>query len=101
MNVTGITTVIACALVVQFLTNIVKVFIFHQHRDFVIPLVAMAWGLLIAFTTGVGFFKVVGIPLVFDFADYFITGVMYSAGAADIHELIKSVMQKNNSDKSR
>lgn len=97
---TGITTLVICAIIVQFLVERVKPLIFVQWRKWVVPLISMAAGIAVAYFTQTGLFEVIGLPLSNEYADYIFTGFAYSGGSGAVNELIKMVMENRPSNKA-
>lgn len=85
------TVFFVCAIIVEFIVELIKKPIAAQYTGFVVPILSIIVGLVIAFGTKQGIFTLIGVPFAYDWLDYILTGLAYSGGSRSIHELIRKV----------
>ena len=95
---TGVTTLLICAVIVQFVTERFKFIILEQWKPWAVPLIATVIGVAIAYATQIGLLDVLEIKSCNEHIDYVLTGIAYSGGSAALNELIKSVMERRPSN---
>ena len=86
---------LVCSVIVQFTVERLKQPFAHllpEHRKkTIVPLIALAVGLLIAAGSRLCLFTAMGIPFHYGWLGYALTGVAFSGGSGAFNELIKSV----------
>jgi hypothetical protein len=97
--------VMSLALVVQFVTEILKKLLPEKTHSYAVPLLALVVSIVLAVTTHTGLLDTFGIAVTPPIVDYIITGLLLSGGSVGINELIKSLrgiketLQSNTSAK--
>ena len=82
-----------CSIVVQFLTERIKVAISSAYRSEFTPLLAAGIGVVLAFAVKAGLFAAFGIVVEPAWIDYLVTGIAFSGGATAFNELIKLISE--------
>ena len=82
--------VAAIAFLDEVLTNFIKTLIPSLNRVYV-PIVAGIVGIALAWTTNIGIFSALDIPIKCTLLDYIITGILISRGANLVHDLAKTL----------
>ena len=75
------------AITVEYLVNILKQIKSEGKLDFA-QILAITVGLLIAFTTQLDYFELIGMTTHIDYVGIVITGLAISGGADNVHSLI-------------
>ena len=91
--VDSLVILLICSVIVQFLTERVKQVINSAYRSEYTPLLAAAFGIIIAFVVKAGLFTAFGIVVEPVWVDYLITGIAFSGGATLFNELIKLISE--------
>lgn len=88
----AVAVLLAFAILVQFLVDRIKAIVGEKVMGYVkAPVWAAALGILFAFLFGLDVFAMFGYTAQLPALAYIITGLILSAGAAPIHELIEKV----------
>lgn len=82
--------VAAIAFLDEVLTNFIKTLIPSLNRVYV-PIVAGLVGIALSWTTNIGIFSALDIPIKSTILDYIITGILISRGANLVHDLAKTL----------
>ena len=88
----AVAIVLTFAILVQFCVDRVKEIVGEKVMGYVkAPVWAVAFGILFAFLFQLDVFSMFGYAAQFPIVAYIITGLILSAGAAPIHELVQKI----------
>lgn len=91
---TALTLVLMFAVLIQFCVDRVKGIVGEKVMSYVkAPVWALVFGLLFAFLFNLDVFAMFGLSAAIPIASQLVTGLILSAGAAPIHELIEKLRQ--------
>jgi hypothetical protein len=85
----GLSTVIALALIIQFVVERLKAPISERYRAWVVPLISFILSIILTLSCQIGFLASIGIELDLKVVDYILTGFIISGGSTLVNELIK------------
>ena len=87
MSLETLTTITVLAVVVEFVTEIIKTTFPRRLKTISGRQIAAVTGIVICLTTQSGILKLFQIPISLPHIDYFITGLIISRGSNVIHDL--------------
>lgn len=97
---TALTLVLMFAVLIQFCVDRVKGIVGEKVMSHVkAPVWALVFGMLFAFLFNLDIFAMLGLTAAIPLASQFVTGLILSAGAAPIHELLEKLRQSRLNDK--
>ena len=89
---TGVGTILALSLLVQFVVERVKVIKMSDNvRQYAVPVIALGVSITLTLSCKIGLLAVFNIGVEPPMVDYLLTGVIISGGSTLVNELIKAM----------